>query len=214
MIEACPDIPINQRSAKIDISSLSLTEIILPDITMEAFLGQAQGKLLILFISRALVNLERAWLDDLQRLRKLKTEGRLPDLTQGSCSHLNVPHVDPQDEDENVCELDPASSPEGKEKVLAWIETGRLVQIDVWLCLKLRRNAISSFILSLAEQHQKQVEDKPSPSVTALIRGEIEQRLAFSNSQHQPTTAVESVTTTATTPAPTPAHVFTAVPEK
>jgi len=203
LLEACPDIPLSQRGADEDLNNFTLTELIVPDISVDSFLANAQGKLLLLFITRAVAHIEHAWLDDLRRLKSLKEQRRLPDLTNGTCSHLNIPHVDPQDMAENVCQVDPNSLPEAREKIVKWIETDRLVEIDVWMCLKIRRMTVSSFILALAEIHQKQVEDKPSPTASALIKGEVAQRIAL---EHP---AVSSSTDTGT-----PSHVFNVPAEK
>jgi hypothetical protein len=203
LLEACPDIPLLQPGTDANLNKLTLTELIVPDISLESFLG-AQGKILVLFITRAVTHLEHTWLDDLRRLKKLKEQRRLPDLTNGSCSQLNIPHVDPQDVAENVCQVDPKSSPEAKAKILEWIETDRLVEIDVWMCLKLRRMTVSSFILALAEIHQQQVEDKPSPTASALIRAEVAQRQVALKKTQSVAASEGAAAATSTTAA----HVF------
>ena len=178
MLEACPDMPLQQPTAASP--SAQLTDVLVPDLTLEPLIS-ANGKCLVLFITRAVSHIERTWLEDLRRLKLLKQQGHLPDLTQGCCAHMDAPHVDPADPAESVRQLGADASPETRERVAQALAADRLVAVDLWLALKLRRMTVSTFVLALAERHQRDAEEKPSPSVAALVRAEAAQRVAFAS---------------------------------
>lgn len=50
----------------------------------------------------------------------------------------------------------------------------------MWLAVRLRREALASFFVSLAYFHQRSMSaaDKPSPTFEALLRSEMEMRAA------------------------------------
>ena len=172
--EACPDMPLSISDNK----NFKLTDVIVPDMNFEA-LQSLNGKCLILFITRSISKLEHGFIEDIRRLKLLQEKGSLPDLTNGVAANLRLPHVNPLDPSENIMGLHLDASIETQKEVLQAIHDCKLVELSVWLCVKLRRMTVSSFILGLAEIHQRSVVDKPSPTVHALIQSEIAMRVAF-----------------------------------
>lgn len=195
ILEACPDIP-----KTVDINNpTKLTDIIVPDMELDGLL-KGDGKLFILFMTRALSHMNVSFAEDLKRIKTLHNQGCLPDLTQGSAVDFSTPHVDPKDPDENVraiCEDMLDSKKKAIEKDLA---DDKLIELNVWLALKLRRMTIATFVLGIAETYQKLVRDKPSPTARALIQSEFEMR------KHSSVAAVREEKDNSKNPVP--GHIF------
>jgi hypothetical protein len=82
------------------------------------------------------------------------------------------------DPEENVRSLTHHSSPEARQQVEKLIDEGRLIHGEVYLALQIRRAAIVSFLVNLAEAHEKAVIGELSPTYAALLEGEMAQQKA------------------------------------
>jgi len=152
----------------------SLTDVILPELSQEALLSSG-GQVLILLLTRRLVAQDLYFSNDVIALNKIFDEGRLPSLSRGSLDHLDTPFVDPVDADESVRSLGPGVSEEGRRDVAGHLKSGRLIHADVFMALKIRRVALTAFMVGLVNKYEDEIADKPSPTYASLLRGELEQ---------------------------------------
>jgi len=159
----------------------SLTSIILPELSQDGLLASG-GQLLILLLARRLVAQDLYFSNDVQALTRIFDEGRLPSLSRNALSSMDTPFVDPMDEDENVRSLGPDVSAESREAIISHLKSGRLIHADVFMALKIRRAALTAFILGLVLKYEEEIAEKPSPTYEALLRGEIQQ-MQFAMSQ-------------------------------
>jgi len=193
ILEACPDIPRN-----IDINHPTcLTDVIVPDMELEGLL-KGDGKMFILFITRTLSQIDISFMEDLKRIKTISSQEYLPDLTQGSGVGYNTPHIDPSDPNESVRAIGEDMLDHHKKTIERDLADDKLIELNVWLALKLRRITISTFVLAIAETHQKLVRDKPSPTAHALIQSEYEMRT------HDSVSAADKDPNNA----PVPSHIF------
>ena len=180
LLKASPDMP-----EEVKYGDKKITDILVPDIEVKSLLHN-DGKGLILFIAKAVGQVDHSFAEDLHFVKSLQQTDTLPDLASTSssadCSHLDTPHVDPTDPDENVRHFSDTTAESTRKKVRQQIETNRMVELKVWLALKLRRMTVSSFIMALAEVYEHYSKEKPSPTAHALIRSEMEQRLSLGSS--------------------------------
>ena len=191
-----PDIPKELpgiRASKGEV--LRPTDILLPELTLDGLLG-GDGKLLGLFLSRRLTPRDRCFMADIVLLNGLMERGALPSFSNGQLVGMDTPFVDPSDAEENVRSLSPQTSAANRAEILKYLEKGRLVHAEVWVALRMRRDAIVSFMSGLVTEFEEAMYDPTkrreyeaaagsgevveffdvSPTYEALLRGELEQQ--------------------------------------
>jgi hypothetical protein len=182
----CSDIP---ESIALD-STSKITDVLVPDLTISGLLS-GNGKLFILFIARIVVSFDHCLADDIRRIRNVKTQGRLPDLSGGVSSTLKLPHVNPVDPLETVHQLSADASESTVSELIEDLKNYRLVELDVWLAVKLRRMTISSFLVAIFQVFEKFVSElTETTQAQALVAKCIanEQRIRLEFDTHPSTT--------------------------
>lgn len=172
IIAASPDIPETTaatREANGEI--LFATDMILPELSLEALLAQG-GKLLILLFARRLVALDSGFQQDINFLNGKYKRNSLPSYSAGRLRDLDTPFVDPLDPDENVNCLSATTPPSLRAQTLAHLECGRLVHAEVYLALQIRREALTSFIVNIVLQNEAAMVEPLAPSFQELEAAE------------------------------------------
>lgn len=182
LLSAVPDMPLSPAEQSdiatnpSDLSSKypprSLTDILLPELTQDGLLASG-GQLLILLLARRLVAQDLYFYNDVMALKRLHDRGLLPSLSRNKLDDLDTPFVDPMDTEERVCCLSADTSPEYREQVKNLLQSGRLINADVFMALKIRRAAMCAFMVALVAKFEQEIAEKPSPTFEALLQGEI-----------------------------------------
>jgi hypothetical protein len=177
LLKAIPDIPENPNNSSNDIN-VKFTDIILPELTLQGLLT-GNGKLLSLFLARRLVTKDNCYAFDVNLLKELHMNDKLPSISGNQLDGVDTPFIDPTDINENIQALGKETSDEKRLEIQTLLQMGRLIHADVWLALKLRRSSIVALIVALVEEHQLQAtkaKDKPSPTYSSLLAGELSQK--------------------------------------
>jgi hypothetical protein len=205
ILKYCPDIPLTSKFAReTNGEKLQATDKILPELSLEGMLA-SQGKIMILFFTRRLTSSNLCMQDDLVMLNHLLHTKQLPSFSNHAFDNLNTPFIDPLDPEENICAL--PAKPEKKVLEAVWekLKNGELIHAEVWLALKLRRQAIVSIlegmILNYEEITQATNSSEPStstattpptPSYHKLLQGELAQQALLKAEQEQEQAVVTS----------------------
>lgn len=175
LLKACPDIPLVPNNND---NNVKFTDIILPELTLQGFLT-GNGKLLSLFLARRLVTKDNCYSFDVNLLKEMHMNDKLPSISGNQLNGIDTPFIDPTDINENIQSLGKETSDEKRLEIQTLLQIGRLIHADVWLALKLRRASIVAFLVALVEEHQLQAKkaiDKPSPTYSSLLAGELSQK--------------------------------------
>lgn len=197
ILACCPDIPLTLQSQSSN--SIKPSDKILPELNLESLLS-LQGKLLILFITRRCVSTDYCYLFDLKLLKDLEKLKILPNFCSNDVINNNIydtPFINPLDRNDTIQCIPPDADekyPSLRSEIYEHFESGRLVQINVWLALKIRRLALVNFFVALFEYFQSKISNKVSPNLQALIKAEIEQRKTVGHGYVETTDTDDKVT--------------------
>lgn len=192
---ACPDLPKTTIKKRVegeeDRAPLRPTDALLPELAEEA-LCAAGGKVLILFFTRRLVSSDLCFHADMKLLKDLRAAGALPDFSDPSLpiAQMDTPFIDPFDAEDNIRSLGPNTSAAARAEVLAHIASGRLIEPEIFLSLKIRRSAICKFLTKLMREFEKNVEETPSPSFDQLVLAEMLETQMMRNEEEKERQAV------------------------
>jgi hypothetical protein len=171
LLTAVPDMPEQSASSRSEGQTVKPTDLILPEFSLEGMLS-TQGRLFIVFIMRRLTSLDRGMQEDLKYLNGLLVSKRLPSFSNNSLENMDTPFVDPLDVSENIRSLSVTSGSETRQTIETMLANGRLIRAEVWLALRIRREAIMSLFEFLAQEHETAADMKPSPSYKDLLQGD------------------------------------------
>jgi len=181
--KGCPDIPSVTSATRAQRGErLLATDMLLPEIAEDALMASG-GRLCALFITRRMATAGLCVQSDLRLLLDLAKIKQLPLFNIGqSVKAMDTPFIDPMDPDENVQCLNSATSAASRKQVLEGLATGRLVGVEVYMALKVRRTAIAKFIRTLIEEFEEKGDEawRPSPLLAQLIQGEMKMQAADS----------------------------------
>ena len=145
-----------------------------PELAEEA-LCAAGGKVLILFFTRRLVAPDLCFHADMKLLKDLRAVGALPSFSDPSLplSQMDTPFVDPFEREENIRSLGPNTTAATRAEIMAHIASGRLIEPEIFLSLKIRRSAICKFLTKLMRIFEESIEETPSPTFNQLVKAEM-----------------------------------------
>lgn len=162
LLEASPDMaPTTAATRQAAGEKLRVTDLLLPELNLEGLLA-ADGKLGVLFCTKRCVSKDRCAAADYSILNGLLRRQSLPRFDQGAFDGMGTVFVDPCDPEERVQAVPPAASAEVRAAVLAKIDAGALVEANVFLACKVRRDAIACFleaIFRVFEEREALAED-------------------------------------------------------
>lgn len=185
LVSASPDMPAQSASERERRGqTLSASDLLLPELCTEGLLTSG-GRLLVLLVARRCKSPDLCYSQDVLFLNTLRRQGLLPSLSNKAFEGMDSPFVDPLDPEENVRSLGPGTSTGTRQMVEEHLASGRLVDADVWLALRVRREAMAAFIVNFVEASQSATLPRPSPTYAALLRAEIVQQLAMAEMQSQ-----------------------------
>jgi len=192
ILKYCLDIPLTSKfSRESNGEKLQATDFILPEFSLEGMLS-SQGKVMVLFLTRRLTSEHLCMQDDLVLLNNLFDLRKLPSFSNHAFDGLNTPFIDPADPAENICTL--AAIPDKAVMKAVWekLRNGELIHAEVWLALKLRRQAIVSVLEGLVVEYEESCGGKasetvqdvnptnstlPVPSYKQFLQGELTQQV-------------------------------------
>lgn len=182
LLKIVPDLPpLSAFSRESEGSALLPSDVILPEFSQEGMLA-SNGRVFILFMTRRLSATDLCLSEDIRMLRNLAQRKQLPSFSNNAFVDLDTPFVDPLDPEERIKSLTSETPNETREEIAEHLNSGRLVDAEVWLALKLRRMSIATLLEALTAEHYNAVPVKPSPSYVALLTGELAQQQALAQS--------------------------------
>lgn len=168
LLRACPDMPVSPAQSK-----LCPSDILLPELNLEA-LSSAGGRVLVLLFATRLAELDAAFNRDVTLFNEYHASGDM--LSNIIPQQLrDIPHafVDPLDAKENVQSLGTDPSEELKAQLTAHLQSGRVVHAAVWFGVKLRRAHLAAFHSFLVQAFEEEFGEELAPSYAELCRGEL-----------------------------------------
>jgi len=183
--KGCPDIPqVTSATRAQRGEQLLATDMLLPEIAEDALMASG-GRLCVLFITRRMVTAGLCISADLKMLLDLAKIKQLPlfDIGKG-VKAMDTPFIDPTDPEENVQCLSASTSAATRKQVQEGLSSGRLVSVEVYMALKVRRTAIAKFIRTLIEEFEVKGDEqwRPSPLLAQLLEGEMKMQTADAES--------------------------------
>lgn len=175
LLKASPDMPLESAIIrKRRGEALNATDLILPELSLDSLLA-CNGQILVLLITRRCTSPDHCLKTDLKFLNDLFLSNSLPSFSGGKIAHFDTPFVDLLDNEVNIQSLREDATQETRDSINEYFTDGRLVRAEVWMALKIRQSAMTSFIENLTRSHQSKVKVKPSPTYQALYDAELAQ---------------------------------------
>jgi len=179
--KGCPDIPqVTSATRAQRGEQLLATDMLLPEIAEDALMASG-GRLCALFVTRRLVTAGLCVPSDLKMLLDLAKIKQLPLFDIGkSVKAMDTPFIDPMDPEENVQCLNASTSADTRKQVQDRLRIGRLVSVEVYMALKVRRTAIAKLLRTLIEEFEEKGDAvwRPCPLLAQLIAGEMQMQAA------------------------------------
>jgi hypothetical protein len=189
--KASPDIPTQIAGTReLEGQKLNASDVLLPELTIDGLLG-VNGKLLSLFFMRRCQQADRCYFADLQLLNAMFRRDAMPLFSQGALDQMDTPFVDPADREENVRTLNASTPQDNRAAVLAHLISGRLIHADVFITLKIRRAALVNFMAVIVESFERDHIGAVSPTLSALLKGELDQQRVTQEMAEEEQQAVE-----------------------
>ncbi|CAH0475903.1 unnamed protein product [Peronospora belbahrii] len=143
---AAPDIPV---SYDLKATQPQATQLLTPELTLEALLGE-NGKVLLRLMNARATKADQCSRHDLVYLTSLRAAGTMPTFSGETFAHVSLAFIDLADPEHNVQSLLPSASLEIVEEKQALIKQGKLMEADVWLTLQMRQQVILTFLSNVA----------------------------------------------------------------
>ena len=206
LLTAAPNMPSKPPEARdAHMQGRLPTAQLLPELSQEGFLAGG-GKLLVLFFARRCVRgrAEAAcgMAQDLKLLNDLSLSGRLPRLDHGALGaslQEGIAFVDPVgDPSESIQVVSRTASVEVQQAIADRLSNGSLIEERVYLALRVRRDAIVTFLIALVEQFESatlppppaaasriESQGSPPPTLVNTCGGQAHSALAAAQDQLQ-----------------------------
>lgn len=106
LLHACPSMPVESYVSRLSRGEkIQPTDVLVPELSQRGLL-EANGRCLILFLTRRNVNInDMCMANDIKQMNTLKDTMMLPDFSQGLCNGPQCPYVNPMDAAETVYQL-------------------------------------------------------------------------------------------------------------